>query len=163
MLIGRRSLMIIGFAWIFKSCRKKNMLEQLVQNSADRPIGLGCGNRVAMCPPGLGNRCEKGKRAALRLRRGGGFRHISPLHCLRMQMHDLVFFFKGVTWGFVVLCWKIGVTCRPLGVVWHRGGVRALISVADVVRWGEIRMPVSNFPITEWGDWWWMAWHAKWL
>ena len=49
------------------------MLEQLVQNSAHRPIGLGCGNRVAMCPPGLGNRCEKGKRAALRLRRGGGF------------------------------------------------------------------------------------------
>lgn len=87
------------------------------------------------------------------------FRHISPLHCLRMQMHDFGWFL-GVTWSFVVLCWKIGVTW-PLGVVWHRGGVRALISVADVVRWCEIRMPVSNFPITEWGDWWWMAWHVK--
>ena len=72
--------------------QKKTCWNNLFKNSADRPIGLGCGNRVAMCPPGLGNRCEKGKRAALRLRRGGGFgtlqTHISPLHCLRLQMHD---------------------------------------------------------------------------
>ena len=64
--------MMIGFSYGFSNLVPKNMLAQLVQNSAHRPIGLGCGNRVAMCPPGLGNRCEKGKRAALRLRRGGG-------------------------------------------------------------------------------------------